>query len=79
MLGTVKPGQLYRSSEPVAFALAEATVSGTEQIPIGLHLHCDHIHPAQHLNFSGAERIVEKLGDQRRRDRQGMGQEGLLG
>ncbi|MFO1403898.1 MAG: nitrogen fixation protein NifM [Azonexus sp.] len=72
MLGTVKPGQLYPELEPVAFALAEATVSEPSESPIGLHLlRCDHIHPAQHLEFSEVrERIVEKLGDQRRRDRQ---------
>lgn len=67
-LGSVKRGQLFPELEPAAFALAEGEISSVLASPIGLHIiMCEAINPVETLSFAAArERIIERLGDQRR-------------
>lgn len=71
-LGTVKRGQLYAELEPYAFALEEGEVSAVLESPIGLHLmRCDEILDSGMLSFAEvADKIIERLGDKRRKDAQ---------
>lgn len=67
-LGSIKRGQLFPELEPAAFALAEGEISSVLASPIGLHIiMCEAINPGETLSFAAArERIIERLGDQRR-------------
>lgn len=71
-LGVVRRGQLYPELEPGAFALAEGEISPVLESPIGLHiLRCDRIFAAGKVAFPEVrERIIAKLTEQRRRQRQ---------
>lgn len=71
-LGVVKRGQLFPELEPAAFALNEGEVSDVLESPMGLHiLRCDEILASGMLPFAEvAERIIERLGDKRRREAQ---------
>lgn len=72
MLGTVRRQQLYAALEPAAFALKVDEISAVLESPIGLHIiRCDEILPDGRLPFAEVgERIVERLTDKRRRERQ---------
>ncbi|WP_162888623.1 nitrogen fixation protein NifM [Dechloromonas sp. HYN0024] len=71
-LGTVKRQQLFPELEPVAFTLATGDISGVLESPMGLHiLRCDEILPFGLVPFAEAcPRIIEKLGEKRRREAQ---------
>ena len=71
-LGVVKRGQLYPELEPAAFALAEGAISEVLESPVGLHLlYCEAIPPSGLLPFDEvADRIIERLDEQRRRQTQ---------
>jgi peptidylprolyl isomerase/peptidyl-prolyl cis-trans isomerase C len=71
-LGIVKRGQLYAELEPTAFALSEGEISPVIESPIGLHLvRCDEILDSGMLSFAEvADKIIERLGDKRRKDAQ---------
>jgi len=71
-LGVVKRGQLYAELEPAAFALIEGEISAILESQIGLHiLRCDEILPSGMLPFAEVrDRIIERLGDKRRREAQ---------
>jgi peptidyl-prolyl cis-trans isomerase C len=72
LLGVVKRGQLYPELEPAAFALEEGEVSAIVESPMGLHLiRSEQVFEAGRMEFALVkERIVEKLGEQRRRQAQ---------
>ena len=71
-LGTVKRQQLYPELEPAAFALQQGEISVVLESPIGLHiLRCDEILPSGMLPFPEVcQKIIERLGDKRRREAQ---------
>jgi peptidyl-prolyl cis-trans isomerase C len=71
-LGVVKRAQLFETLEPAAFSLLEGEVSTVLESPIGLHLvYCEQVFPSGLLPFDEVcERIVEHLGDKRRRNAQ---------
>ncbi len=71
-LGIVKRHQLYPELEAAAFELGEREISSVLASPIGLHiLYCDKILPSGMLAFAEVcERIMERLGDKRRRELQ---------
>ena len=71
-LGIVKRAQLYAELEPAAFALIEGEISPVLESPIGLHIiRCDEILPSGMLPFAEVrDRIIERLGDKRRREAQ---------
>lgn len=72
VLGIVKRQQLYAELEPAAFALAEGEISAVLESPIGLHIvRCDEIFPSGLLPFAEVgDKIVERLTDKRRREKQ---------
>lgn len=71
-LGIVKRGQLHAELEPAAFSLSEGEVSAVLESPIGLHiLRCDQVFAAVKMDFEQVKaRIIEKLTNQRRHQRQ---------
>jgi len=71
-LGIVRRGQLFAELEPAAFALREGEVSEVLESPIGLHLvYCETCFAAGPMAFADVSgRIVEHLGDTRRRQAQ---------
>lgn len=71
-LGIVKRGKLYPELEPAAFELAENAISAVLESPIGLHiLRCDQVFAGGKMDFELVKpRIIEKLSEQRRRQRQ---------
>lgn len=68
VLGDLPRGKLYPELEEVLFAMAENSISGVVESPLGFHiLRCDAITPAQVLSQQQAREHIRRLLEQKRR------------